>query len=160
MADEAKKESKPTPADQGVPAQYLNEAGTAFRIGMDARLKSDLVNSALGLITKEEPGNSLNVFTEAEATKLLETRGWTSFLDRKKEILAAQEAKRAESTAKREAAARERATAKEQADKEKAEKKAAATAEASRAAKAEGEVIGDPKPGGKSKGRATAASSK
>lgn len=116
--------AKETAKDQGVPDVYLNEAGN-FRIGMDARLKSDLVNSALGLITKEEPGASLHIFTEAEATDLLKKRDWMGFLDRKREIETAKAAKR--ETAAKEREERERIKAQEKAEKEakKAEEKAA-----------------------------------
>jgi hypothetical protein len=130
--------AKETAKDQGVPEIYLGESGN-FKIGMDARLKSDLVNSALGLITKEEPGDSLMVFSEAEATKLLQARGWTGFLDRKREIVEAKAAAKAANAEKREAAARERAAEKERKDAEKAAAKEAKDAEKA-AAKAEADA--------------------
>jgi hypothetical protein len=127
--------AKETAKDQGVPEVYLNEETGTFRIGMDARLKSDLVNSALGLITKDDPGDSLMIFDEKEAVELLEKREWTGFLDRKREIVETKAARKAENEAKREEAARERAEAKaaKEAEKEaerqrKAEEKAAADA--------------------------------
>lgn len=159
--------AKETAKDQGVPDAYLGENGN-FKIGMDARLKSDLVQSATGLITKEAPGNSLHVFTEKEAIALLEKRDWTSFLTRKREIIAQDEARKAETASKREEAARVRAAEKEQKDKERAEAKAAKTAEKEAAAKvaaaeasakkADGQAAPDPKPsrssGSKSKSAA------
>lgn len=121
--------AKETAKDQGVPKEYLNDAGN-FRIGMDARLKSDLVAAALEI---EQP-EALHSFTVAEATKLLKTRGWMRFLDRKKEILAAK-AQRAEEAAKaKEERARERAAEKEVKAKEKAEAKAAKDKEKATAA--------------------------
>jgi membrane protein involved in colicin uptake len=97
---------------------------------MDARLKSDLVAAALEI---EQP-EALHSFTVAEATKLLKTRGWMRFLDRKKEILAAK-AQRAEEAAKaKEERARERAAEKEVKAKEKAEAKAAKDKEKATAA--------------------------
>lgn len=164
MAEEATTTKKPTPADQGVPAVYLNEDGKAFRIGMDARLKSDLVNSVVGAITKDSPGNSLQVFTEKDAMKILEARGWTSFLDRKRELIAADVAKKAASAEKREALARERADEKAKKDAAKAQEKEAKAAEkkaaedkanaegaAASAAKASGQAAPDPKGGGRKK---------
>lgn len=151
------KMAKETAKDQGVPEVYLNEAGN-FRIGMDARLKSDLVGAVVGEVTKDNPGASLHVFSESDAMALLEKRGWVSFLDRKREIIAAKEAKKAESAAKREATARERAEAKAAKDKEKAEAKAASDAEKEAAAAAKGAdgskgdvVAPDFKTGGKKK---------
>jgi colicin import membrane protein len=116
--------AKETAKDQGVPAVYLNEAGN-FRIGMDARLKSDLVNAAL----KIESAEALHSFTPAQAEKLLKARGWMKFLDRKKEIIAAKEQKAAEAAKVKEERARERAAEKEKKAAEKAEAKAKADAE-------------------------------
>lgn len=121
--------AKETAKDQGVPEAYLGENGN-FKIGMDARLKSDLVNSVLGLITKDEPGASLQVFSEAEATELLKKRGWTSFLDRKREIVEAQAAKKAAAAAEREERERVRAAEKAEKDAKKAAEKEAKAAEA------------------------------
>lgn len=78
--------NKPSARSQGVPEVYLSDTGT-FRVGMDARLKSDLVSSALGLITKRKPGESLQVFTVDEALRLLEARDWMGYLDKKAEKL-------------------------------------------------------------------------
>lgn len=112
---------KETAKDQGVPAAYLSEAGT-FRIGMDARLKSDLVNAALGI----ESAEALHQFTPKQATDLLTKRGWNRFLDRKKEIIAAKEERAAEAAKAKEERARERAAEKEAKAKTAAEKKAEA----------------------------------
>lgn len=157
--------AKETAKDQGVPDVYLSESGN-FKIGMDARYKSDLINSALGIENK----GALMTFQPKDAEKRLAQRDWTGFLDRKREIIeekAAKDAKRAEEKETRE---RERAEAKAK----KAEEKAAAKAErdqaaqvakeqkehdakrkatnkerssgaAAAAAKAEGKVLGDPK---------------
>jgi hypothetical protein len=144
--------AKETAKDQGVPAVYLNDAGN-FRIGMDARLKSDLVNSALGLITKEEPGDSLMVFSEKEAVSLLEKRSWTQFLDRKRELVEAKAAKSAAAAEKREATARERAEAKAAKDAERqAEKeRKAAEREAAKASAASDSDSGNSGSSGKGK---------
>lgn len=111
--------AKETAKDQGVPAVYLNEAGN-FRIGMDARLKSDLVAAALEI---EQP-ESLHSFTVKEANALLKKRGWQRFLDRKKELLAAKAERQKEAAEAKETRARERAAEKEQKAAEKAEAKA------------------------------------
>lgn len=79
---------KPRAEDQGVPAAYLGPKGK-FRPGMDARLKADLVAAAIGL---DNP-NALATFTKTKAKAMLEARGWTKFLTRKQEILAAAKAK-------------------------------------------------------------------
>lgn len=130
--------AKETAKDQGVPEVYLSESGN-FKIGMDARLKSDLVNSALGLITTEEPGAALHVFTEKEATALLEKRGWMHFLDRKREIETAKAEKKAKAAEEREVREREKAEAKAKKDAEKqAAKEAAAAAKAESGGKADG----------------------
>lgn len=124
------KTKKPTAKDQGVPSEYLNPDTGNFRIGMDARLKSDLVNSALGI----ESAEALHTFSEKEALKLLETRGWMRFLDRKKEIIAAKEEKAAAAAQAKEERARERAAEKEAkaaAKAEAAEKKASSTSKKS-----------------------------
>lgn len=153
--------AKETAKDQGVPEIYLNETGN-FKIGMDARLKSDLVNSALGLITTDNPGASLQVFDKETAEALLAKRDWTSFLDRKREIEDAKAEKKKAAAEKKEAEARERAAAKEQKEKEKAQEKEAKAAE-KQAADAEKAASADsdddkPKSGGKAKsGSKTAA---
>lgn len=114
---------KQTAKDQGVPEVYLAENGN-FRIGMDARYKSDLVLSATGEISAEKPANSLMQFEEADAKERLAARGWTSFLDRKLEIKAQEAAKKVEAATKREQAERERAEAKAVKDAKKAQEKA------------------------------------
>lgn len=159
---------KETAKDQGVPDVYLNDSGN-FRIGMDARLKSDLVLSALGQITKDNPGASLTVFEPKEALALLEKRGWMSFHDRKKQLVEQAAAAKAEAAEKREAAAREKADAKAKKDAEKAAAKAEADAKAAteKAAKAEPSTPGnakeetgtarpDPKPQASGRSRARA----
>lgn len=125
---ETAKPKKPTPLEQGVPEIYLNEDGSKFRTGMDARLKSDLIESIVGGITKDKPGNSLVVFDEKSAMAILEARDWTDFLVRKQALLG----EKAEKKAKAETARAEAAEAKA---KEKAAKAEAAKAE--KAAKAE-----------------------
>jgi hypothetical protein len=92
---------------------------------MDARLKSDLVNAALEIPSEA----ALHQFNPTEATGLLNKRGWTSFLDRKREIVAEKARKSEESAAKRDAAAREKAEAKEVKAREREEAKAAKAAE-------------------------------
>jgi hypothetical protein len=174
MAENEEKQKKPTPADQGVPAQYLNEAGTSFKIGMDARLKSDLVSSITGEITTENPGASLHVFSEAEARKILEARDWMGFLERKQAILAEKNAKSEARQKEREEAARVKAAEKEAKAQEREQAKAAKAAEREAAkveaaknaeggaaadAKGKGQAVPDPK-GGKGKSRAKAGTSK
>jgi FKBP-type peptidyl-prolyl cis-trans isomerase len=135
MADK-KKANKPTAREQGVPEVYLNKDTGTFRIGMDARLKSDLVNAALGIESKD----ALHEFSELAAVKLIKARGWESFLNRKRQIIADRERKSQERQAQKEAAARERADAKAQKD---AEKKEAAAAK--KAANTTTNVTPDPK---------------
>lgn len=120
---------KPTAADKGAPAIYLNDDGK-FRIGMDARLKSDLVNSATGVITAESPGASLQVFDPAEAERIIAAFEWGHFLDRKRQILAGDAEKKAENLKIREEKARVKAEEKAARDAAKAAEKAAKQAEA------------------------------
>jgi hypothetical protein len=149
LTDRRNTVAKETAKDQGFPDAYLNEKG-GFKIGMDARAKSDLVLSALGQITKENPGNSLHVFSEKEATALLQKRDWMGFLERKRALIQADEQKKAEAAKKREEQARERAAEKEKRDAEKAAAKAEkANAADAAAAKAQGQATPDPKGGGK-----------
>lgn len=121
------KTKKPNAADKGAPAIYLNDDGK-FRIGMDARFKSDLVNSATGQITTEKPGASLQVFEVAEAERLIAAFDWTQFLTRKQEILAGDQAKKAEAAKVREEKARVRAEEKAAKDAAKAAAKATESA--------------------------------
>ncbi|MGH3019169.1 MAG: hypothetical protein ACRDNR_03290 [Gaiellaceae bacterium] len=100
------KKSQPTARDRGVPDAYLGESGS-FRPGLDARYKSDLIASALGL----ETSKALETFEPADAEKRIAERGWETFLSRKREILAAQAEKVTEKTAKN-AARRERGKSK------------------------------------------------
>lgn len=76
----APREVKPTARERGVPDVYLGDNGN-FRPGMDARYKSDLINSALGLTNE----NAKMAFDLADAEQRLTERGWTHFLDRKRE---------------------------------------------------------------------------
>jgi len=142
MSEQETASKKPTPRDQGFPDVYLSESGK-FRIGMDARAKSDLVASVVGDITPEDLGNALHCFTEDEAVKLLEARGWTGFLERKQQILAEKTAAKEARAKEREEAARVRAAEKEKKDAEKkaaAEAKAKAEAEAKAAAAESGDA--------------------
>lgn len=66
--------------DRGVPDVYLGDTGN-FRPGMDARYKSDLILSALGLPAPD----ALETYDPADAVTRIEERGWTAFLDRKRE---------------------------------------------------------------------------
>lgn len=145
--------------EQGVPVVYLNENGR-FKVGMDARLKSDLVLSALGLITKANPGQSLHVFTKDQAEKLLQARGWTGFLDRKREILAQTEQRKAEREQEREERTRAAAEAKAEKKAEKADTGASASTtnggERPTAKRDTGkQVKADPKPSGKQRTRSS-----
>jgi hypothetical protein len=119
------KPKKPNAQDKGAPAIYLNDDGK-FRIGMDARLKSDLVLSATGQITAEKPGASLQVFEPEEAEQLIEAFDWGYFLDRKKALIAVEADKKAKSAAEREEKARQRAEEKAAKDAAKAAAKAEA----------------------------------
>ena len=71
------KPKKVTAADQGIPAVYLGEGGN-FRPGYDAKLKSDLITAVLG-------SGVLHVFSEKEALKVLESRGWMPMLEKSRE---------------------------------------------------------------------------
>lgn len=88
--------SKKTAADLGVPAQYLGPNGK-FRPGMDARLKSDLILTAL-----DQPApKALVAWSQPDAIKqLAKFPQWKPFLDRKRESLA----KQAKAAEEREAA--------------------------------------------------------
>jgi len=71
------KAPKVTARDQGIPDVYLSDSGS-FKPGYDAKLKSDLIKSILG-------NGVLHVFTEKEALAILESRGWTSMLEKSRE---------------------------------------------------------------------------
>jgi hypothetical protein len=73
-------EAKLSALDRGVPDVYLGETGN-FRPGMDARYKSDLIQAALGLPAPD----ALMSFDPDDAVTRLDERGWTGFLDRKRE---------------------------------------------------------------------------
>lgn len=78
----------------GVPAVYLNANGR-FKPGLDARYKSDLVNSALG----EKSDKALETFTVEDAINRLQQRGWMKYLDAarsSREAAAARKAARAD----------------------------------------------------------------
>lgn len=106
---------------------YLSESGR-FKPGLDARYKSDLVKSALGI----SDGENLHTYEPEDAVARLEARSWLPFLEKKKAALAAQAA-RDEAKAERVAASADEAPKK--------------ATRAPRAAKAEGtEVTPDPKP--------------
>lgn len=146
--------AKETAKDQGVPDAYLNAETGNFKVGMDARYKSDLVNSALGV----EGVGMLSKFEPKDAEARLAKRGWEEFLDRKRQIIAEKEAKAAESAAAKEAAAREKADAKKAAQAERAAAKAekqtlaqAAAAEGNPARGDSSEVKADPKVGARRK---------
>lgn len=136
MADKTK---KATAKDQGFPSVYLNDKG-AFRPGMDARAKSDLICKVLGITSKDSilPAN----VSAAKAEELIQARGWVGFLTRKREILA-----------EREAAAAAKAEAKKNkpkpAAKKRSSKKPAARgvgkATSGAEAKAAGETVPDAK---------------
>jgi hypothetical protein len=73
-------EVKLSARDRGVPDVYLGEGGN-FRPGMDARYKSDLICAALSLPAPD----AKMPFDPADAVARLDERGWTGFLDRKRE---------------------------------------------------------------------------
>lgn len=101
--------SKPTAKDQGVPDAYLGPGGR-FRPGMDARYKSDLIASALGIETDrsatDRPSTAraavgsktgaLMTFDPKDAKKRLMQRGWGGFLEQKRKALAAEQKRRSE----------------------------------------------------------------
>jgi hypothetical protein len=140
MNEAATKErvKKPTARDRGVPEIYLNPETGNFKVGADARYKSDLVSSALGIADESR----LQDFDAKDAEKRLAEREWTPFLDRKKEILAEKERKAKEREKEREEAARTKAE-----EKSKADAKKKADAESARAAKESGQATPDPKGG-------------
>lgn len=129
MAAEAKA-AKQTARDQGFPDVYLSEGGN-FKPGKDARAKSDLIKSALG-ITDDSMEHK---FTVDEAMALLQARNWVPFLTAKKESLEAKAAKA--ETAK---------AAKANGAAEASPETKAKLAEAAKTAVAEAEVTPDPKP--------------
>ncbi len=106
-ARKARMAKKETAKDQGVPEIYLAESGN-FKPGLDARYKSDLINSALG----EKGKGQLAEFDAKDAIKRLQQRNWISFLERKKEIIKEKEAKAAKAKAEKDEKAREAAAAK------------------------------------------------
>jgi hypothetical protein len=77
----ATSKTKQTAKEQGVPDVYLGPSGN-FRMGMDARYKSDLVLSVAGA-TEKQKSRMLRTFRPADARKRLAARGWTGWLDRK-----------------------------------------------------------------------------
>ena len=89
-----------TPREKGVPDSYLSESGK-FVPGKDATYKSDLVNSALGLPLL----NGAQPFKPSDAEARLEVMSWTSYLDRKRQVVADKAAKAEERKAKATAAA-------------------------------------------------------
>lgn len=128
--------------NKNVPKIYLNDKGK-FQVGKDARYKSDLVKSALGI----EDDSMLMKFTVKDAEKRLAERSWTGFLDRKRQILADKEAT---ATAKAEA----KATAKVEGAAESSPETKAKLAAASNVtdiAEAR-EVKPDPKPAPRARG--------
>lgn len=144
--------AKETAQEQGVPEEYINGDTGNFKVGADARYKSDLVNSALGL----EGVGMLKKFEVKDAEARLAQRNWTGFLTRKKEINAEREATAAAKASEKEATARERAEAKAASkavkDAEKAAAKQAtkdkdAPASSVKAPVAAGEAKADPKGG-------------
>lgn len=72
-----------TPKEQGFPEVYLAETGK-FKPGYDAKAKSDLVASALGLSKPDK----LHRFTKEKAQELISLRGWDGYLERKRKIMA------------------------------------------------------------------------
>ena len=101
------KTPKTTAREQGFPEAYLGEAGN-FKIGMDARAKSDLVNAALGLPADK----ALHQFSVDEATALLAKRDWTKYLEKKREKIAADASRKASRSAEKKNTAKARAEAK------------------------------------------------
>lgn len=145
MTDKANttKTSKPKAADLGVPAAYVNSETGTFKVGMDARLKSDLI---LAILEQPAP-KALVKFSKSDAETLFaKFPQWAQFLDRKRDIIAAKVAKAAEAKATKAADAKDSAAA----------KRATST-------KANGGAKPDPKPTGKrgntAKQRAAAAKS-
>lgn len=88
-----KKAPKVTAQMQGFPTAYLGDGGN-FKVGLDARAKSDLVCAALGLPTDK----ALHWFSVDEATALLEARGWLRYLEKKRESLTADASRKAKRT--------------------------------------------------------------
>lgn len=150
------KPKKATAADLGVPKVYLSDKGS-FKVGMDARLKSDLI---LAILEQPAPG-AAHKWTKADAEAMFaKFPHWQGFLERKTAILAASAAKVAEKQAQK--AEREKAKAEA--------KKTAATAKANTkegeksATSAQGDLAGaakpQPKPASAKRGRTAGRSSK
>jgi hypothetical protein len=68
------KPRKQTARDKGVPEQYLSEKGT-FKIGHDAKYKSDLIKAALEFEATNKGRKT------SDAHKALTRMAWTSHLD-------------------------------------------------------------------------------
>jgi hypothetical protein len=83
--------TKQTARDKGVPDKYLSESGK-FRVGMDARYKSDLITEALEFEAANGGKKS------SPAHKQLGRMGWTSHLDKSRESRKAKAAKKAKRT--------------------------------------------------------------
>jgi hypothetical protein len=84
----AKTTTKQTAKDKGVPDRYLSESGK-FRVGQDARYKSDLIAEALAF--EEANGGKKS----SPAHKQLQRMNWTSHLNASRKVRAAKAAKKA-----------------------------------------------------------------
>lgn len=87
----AAKTTKPTAADRGVPAVYLNPETGRFIPGRDATLKGDLTAAVLGI----EARPPLAKWTAKDALALLTERGWLSFLEARRAAVGRKAAKAA-----------------------------------------------------------------
>ncbi|MDE2103041.1 MAG: hypothetical protein KGL39_37700 [Patescibacteria group bacterium] len=82
------KQPKVTAKEQGFPGVYLSPNGN-FKLGGDSQAKSDLIGIVLGL-----PGHKPRAkMTKEQAQGLIEARGWGGYLDRKRKIVEAAQAK-------------------------------------------------------------------
>lgn len=66
----------PTQTLEDIPAEYLQEGGKKFKIGMDARYRGDLIRSVTGDLTDD----MLYTYEKTDALARLEDRDWTKFL--------------------------------------------------------------------------------
>jgi hypothetical protein len=93
--------------DQGVPEVYLTEKGT-FKIGMDARCKSDCVNAILGLPSPD----ALFQLSPQLAQKIVDARGWGFYVERRRAIEDEKAKKAAKKAAEKATAVKEKVAAK------------------------------------------------
>lgn len=146
--DMASKTPKVTPLSQGVPAEYLNEDGTKFLPGYDAKYKSDAIKT---ILAEEHGKTDIDLATRLvqldlqAAKEVLSARGWNGNVITALKASEAREARAAAKTATKSDDAKAKAKAKREAAKAKVQE-AAAKLVADVDAEHTAEVTPDPKP--------------